>query len=252
MSGDYPGSFETGDIIGIFPVRYANGQPGIPGNINDPANIGFTYDGVMWRAESGREFYLDEVPVDIYAYYPYDEDMGVTSEKSNLSAYPFDLSGDQNLKEADFLWAKTEQISNENSTVSLAFQHLMSRIEINLQYETPEDNPDVSVYNVQTTALVDLSQGIAKPQDDIKETIKPKLLSGESGDVLFSYEAIIVPQSMTAGTPFLTVDYNGEILLFALPADIEFEAQRNYVFNLTLNTAKERRRLFLINDYKIE
>lgn len=248
--GAYPGGFQAGDVIGIFPVRYENGQPGKPGNTNDPVNIGFTYDGVRWRAEAGREFYLNETPVDIYAYSPYDKDMVVASG-SDLSAYPFDLSGDQNLKDADFLWAKTEQVSSGNNTVSLAFHHLMSRMEINLHYETPEEHPEVSIYNVQTAAVVDLSRGVAWSREDRKETVKPRLLSGQSGEVLFAYEAILVPQSLTAGTPFLTVDYDGEKLLFALPEDIEFEAGRNYIFNLTPGGAKERKGISLINDYVI-
>lgn len=252
LSGSPAEKFEAGDQIGIFPVHYVNGQPGTPGNTNDPINQQYTYDGKIWQAEAGQTVYLDDVQVDIYAYFPYDEEMGVTDDKSSLSLYPFDLSGDQNTKEVDFLWTKARELSNENSMVALDFHHLLSRIEINLYYETPVDEPDLIVRNLLTMARIDLPQGIARAQAHIQEPINPKRLSGKPGDQLFAYEAIVVPQFIEAGMPFLSLDYDGELFFFALPADILFESGCNYQFNLTLDTAKPRRRVCLIKDYIIK
>ncbi|MDL2245166.1 fimbrillin family protein [Parabacteroides sp. PFB2-10] len=236
ISGIYPKGFEIGDKIGVFPVYYnSEGEPGILGNDAYPLHIPFTYNGRIWLADADKALYLEDVPVDVYAYWPY----CLVDEATDPQTFPFDLSGDQNEREVDFLWAKAENISGKYNTAGLIFQHVLSRVEINLYYEDPQEVPELKLKNTYTQAYIDLSTGMATFHRNIQEDIRPKWLSGISGDKQFSYEAIIVPQQLTKDTPFLSVRYEGETMYFVLPEDMLFEPQYNYVFNIVIGTAKE-------------
>ncbi|MDL2254950.1 fimbrillin family protein [Parabacteroides sp. OttesenSCG-928-K15] len=240
ISGIHPKGFEIGDRIGVFPVYYnSEGEPGILGSDAYPLHIPYTYNGRIWMAEADKTLYLEDVPVDVYAYWPYCE----IDEATDPQSFPFDLAGNQNEKEVDFLWAKAENISGRHNTAGLIFQHLLSRIEINLYYEDPQEVPEIKLKNTFTYALIDLSSGDATYMNGIQEDIRPKWMSGISGDKQFSYEAIIVPQQVGKDTPFLSVKYEGETMYFVLPEDILFEPQYNYVFNIVIGTAKENESL---------
>lgn len=236
ISGIHPKSFEIGDKIGVFPVYYTSeGEPGILGNNAYPLHIPYIYNGRIWMADADNTLYLEDIPVDVYAYWPYCK----VDEATDPQTFPFDLSGDQNEKEVDFLWAKAENISGKHNTAGLIFQHLLSRIEINLYYEDPQEVPEIKLKNTFTQAYIDLSSGIATFHKGIQEDIRPKWMSGISGDKHFSYEAIIAPQRITKNSPFLSVKYEGETMYFVLPEDIQFEPQYNYVFNIVIGTAKD-------------
>ncbi|NDW11768.1 fimbrillin family protein [Bacteroides sp. 214] len=240
ISGIQPKGFELGDKIGVFPVYYqSEGVAGTLGDTEDYLHIPYTYNGRIWLADVNNTLYLEDVAVDVYAYWPY----RAIDKATDPYAFPFDLSGDQNEKEVDFLWAKAENISEKHNTAGLIFQHLLSRIDINLCYEEPQELPEIKLLGTFTQAQIDISRGTAGYREGIKRTIRPKWRSGISGDKEFAYEAIIAPQRVTKDTPFLSVSYEGETMYFVLPEDILFESQYNYVFNIVIGTAKENKNI---------
>lgn len=237
-------SFETNDAIGIYPVRYENGQPGVPGDIVNRLNVKYVYDGKRWFAALGEDIVLDEYPVDLYAYYPYDETLSHEADKLNLSAYPFDLSGDQSIRITDFLWTKTDRVSSLEDTTRLLFSHLLTRFEIHLTYDTPQQTSGLAVHNLNAGCRINLRTGIAVAEENSRLTIIPVSLpvNPVNNDRLaFSYEAIVPPQRVTAGTPLFSASYNGVTMIYTLPSDMDFQAGKNYVFNLIVGEANPLR-----------
>lgn len=239
-------SFEKKDEIGIYSVNYKGSASGILGDISNRMNVKYTFDGKRWFAESEKEIMLEDEKVDLYAYYPYDEEMSGADNKLNLSAYPFDLSGRQQGRITDFLWAKTGPISNVDNTVGMVFSHLLTRYEINLHYDRTQVNPNLVIHNLKTLGLINLRTGTAIAESGNDGTITPVPLSGNAEQTVFSYEAIVPPQQILAETPLFSVSYNDETVIYVLPLDMEFKSQKSYVFNLIVGEINARRSLTVI------
>ncbi|NDV83337.1 fimbrillin family protein [Bacteroides sp. 51] len=224
-------SFQIGDQIGVYPVRYKNNAPGMLGDVSNVMNACYTYTSSGWEITADNEIYLDETPIDLYAFFPYDPEMSRTAGKLNLSAYPFDVSGRQAKKNNDFLWAKTSSISAQSPTAGLTFGHLMSRIVINLMNSEPADAiPEISLHNVITGCYINLRTGTITLTDQYKVIIpKPSTGNGQA------FEAFLPPQRIMSGTPLFLIEYLGESWVYHLSEDIEFKALYNYTFNLTMS-----------------
>lgn len=236
-------SFQENDVIGVYPVSYDGNAPGILGDISNPMNVMYTYDGKYWFPESGNEILLNETAVDLYAYYPYDKTMSNSIDKLDLSAYPFDLSGHQQNKTKDFLWAKIENVSGINYSVGLLFTHILTRYEINLFFDQPQVEPDIAIHNLKTACEIDLRNGIATPTGGNEKKVIPGRLTVNDERTIFSYEAILPPQQVNAGTPLFSISYHTETVVYTLPLDMDFKMQKKYVFNLIIGEAKESRKL---------
>ena len=224
-------AFQIGDQIGVYPVRYKNNVSGTLGDVSNTMNACYTYTTSGWEAVVDNEIYLDETPIDLYAFFPYDPEMSRTQEKLNLSAYPFDVSGEQAKKNNDFLWAKTSFISVQSPTAGLTFEHLMSRIVINLMNCEPADDiPEVSLHNVITGCTINLRTGVITPTGQHKVVI-PKPSMGYSQ----TFEAILPPQTIMSGTPLFLIKYQEDTWVYYLSEDVDFKSLNNYTFNLTIS-----------------
>lgn len=232
--------FESGDQIGIYMVSYVNETPGILGDVINTTsfNVPYTYSGISWNAYDGQEIFLDETLSDLYAYYPYDDEMSAVSAKLDLSAYPFEVRADQSqlLMHNDFLWAKVTELSVSNSQADIAFSHLMSRCEINLKFDEGEIplDPQLKIYNTQTFATINLRSGVASAAGG-NRVVLPYLHPTPHLGYDFTYDAIIIPQFIEDGTPLFTVTTNnGETLVYEAIDDFTFQPQKIRVFNLTV------------------
>ena len=95
---EYPGmsrvtasAFEQEDRIGVF--MNVEGEP-LEASGNSLNNELLEFDGSAWNAE--RDLFWDAGRFDVYAYYPYDDDMRVVDD------YPFSVSLNCNCKSSKF------------------------------------------------------------------------------------------------------------------------------------------------------
>jgi len=233
-------SFGPGDFIGIYLVDYVNDTPGLLGDISRTENMNqkYTYDGNFWRSVSGEDIYLPDTYADLYSYYPYDEELSRVPGKTNLTAYPFRIDTDQNAfsHRNDFLWAKIPRLSANNNMVNIPFQHLMSRCEINLRFPNgmPSDNsPDLTVYNTKISCTINLRTGVVTALEGT-DIIKPYINFETTNGFDITYDVILIPQIIPAGTPLFTINNGTNVLLYETEREIEIKSQALYMFNLTV------------------
>ena len=208
--------FCDGDAIGIYVVNYEDGESGaLQQSGNQVDNVKYVYDepNNNWIADKDVYYRDNYTPVDIIGYYPY-------AKPSSVTAYPFEVSKDQSTVAAngalggyeasDFLWAKAADITPTASRVNLKFQHCMSGIQVTLvegsgwsDGEWDRVEKAVLVVNTKRKSTIDLATGAITAVGDVLATgIVPY-----SGDD--NYRAVVVPQSVTAGTALLSLTVDG-------------------------------------------
>ncbi|MBF0574359.1 fimbrillin family protein [Dysgonomonas sp. GY617] len=231
------------DKIGIYLVDYKGLQPGNIGDINEYMNVLHTYDGNLWNADiaGGLYFHNAQSISDMYAYYPYDNEMGSIAGKKDLNKYLFTVSLDQTVSNgtsSDFLWGKVSGLSPDNNTANITFEHILSKCIINLKYSDSsinENNASFEIHNIKASALIDMSIGKATSTGS-NQIIVPNNRTDIPTGYKLAYEAIVVPQIIKAGTPLFAIRYNYTDLMFVTQQDIEFSPQKVYTFNMTINT----------------
>ncbi|GEM_PF-1465390 len=234
----FKNTFLPDDEIGIYLVGYQNGMPGELGNIADAATMNIKYSpdpgNGFWYADDGREIYY-RTDADVYAYYPYDEEMSRAEGKTNLTAYPFQLETDQRsqLNGNDFLWARVQQLSVSNFRAGLLFNHVMSMVEINLRFEngTTANANDLIIHNTQIMASINLRTGTATASGNVQQVlpyINPAVTPGY--DV--TYHAILVPQTIAAGTSLFTLSAGESRVVYEAEQEITLNPSAIHPFNL--------------------
>lgn len=229
------------DCIGVYLVDYAKGQPGVLGDIaNSSKNIKYTLQESSWIADAGREIYLYSDLSDVYAYYPYDLEMGGVSGKRNLAAYPFSVKSDQRTAgaENDFLWAKAAGLSNINNRANLTFEHVLSKLVVNLHHNDKiTDDLNFRIHNIQTSGTINLRNGDASATDG-KQTIYPGKNPTVENGFNYKYEAILFPQTIKAGTMLFSIKVNGNTLVYITQQELELMPQKSYTFNMSVGEVK--------------
>ncbi|MDR0660525.1 MAG: fimbrillin family protein [Prevotellaceae bacterium] len=235
--------FSNGDRIGVYLVDYVGGQPGVLGDIaNSSKNVGHALSEDRWIPEVGKQIFLYSSTSDVYAYYPYDAEMGRVSGKRNLAAYPFDIEFNQQATTAksDFLWAKSTELSDTNSKANLTFEHLLSKIVVNIYNNYPQaEDLKFSIHNTQTSCVINLRNGDVTPADK-KRVITPQKQPIPEPNFDLKYEAIVVPQTIRADTPLFSIIVNGDMLIYSVEEDLVLLPHKAYIFNMGVGEAKNR------------
>ncbi len=234
-------SFTPNDAIGIYPVNYTNDTPGILGDVQNPLNREYVFNGTEWQGATGQEIFLNETLTDVYAYYPYDPELNTMPDKLNVSSYPYSLPTDQSNSgpEIEFLWAKTEGLSLTNNRANIQFQRLFARIVLNLYSNNgvAEEISDVQIHNVYTSCRIDLRTGTTIPSGTTVP-VQPYLYETPLPEYDLTYESIVIPHTITAGSPIVSLLYNGERMLYESSAAQELVPGRTYTLNLSFGNAE--------------
>ncbi|MCD7901413.1 MAG: fimbrillin family protein [Bacteroides sp.] len=225
--------FEEGDRIGVYPVGYINDQPGIPGDIAYPINWPFSWNGTSWTPENEDYLFTPEEKLDLYAYYPYDPELGNMPGKLNLAEYPVDLSGNQSGKILDILWAKTTVDTGSGNVANLEFRHLFSKITIEINtINTIGQSMQVEVHNLYTNARVDLVSG--RMTHNISKGIINAPFVGNQVSNQTLFEVIVFPQIIEANTPLFLIRWEDQLTLYTTDQLIELREGTNYLFSLNV------------------
>lgn len=223
-------AFDNGDKVGVYVVRYRNttspGTLAATGNLYD--NVMHTYSTTWTTAQD--MYWQDKVtPSDFYCYHPY-------GSPSNVTAYPFATKQDQtlvaNYKASDFVWGKAAGIAPTTELINISTNHIMSNAVIYVKpgkgftAETfASADIKVGVRNVMYNSLINLSTGKATATGSMGE-VKPYKENDH-------YRAVIVPQTVAAGSQLIVVTVNG--VEYALKKGFTFVAGKQHKFTVTVN-----------------
>ncbi|MFR9165503.1 MAG: fimbrillin family protein [Dysgonomonas sp.] len=234
-------SFDENDSIGIYLVDYSNGIPQKIGSINNFMNSHYIYTGSYWHSNTGENLYLTDnnTVADLYAYYPYDYGMSREASKRDLSAYPFSISADQrsSISTNDFLWVKYTSVSVARTNVALIFKHLMSKIIVNVRFDTElADSNSLYIHNVKKDGFIDMNTGNVVHTAN-NYIITPFVEKTTTQNFNQTYSAIIMPQYLEIGTSLFSIETDGKLYTFQLDSGLTIEQGTSYTFNLIVGNA---------------
>ena len=224
------GGFCDGDAVGIYVVNYEDGMPGtllVKGNQAD--NVRFVYEEAknLWTPDEPVYYKDKNTHADIYGYYPY-------SSPTSTDEFFFEVAKDQTADAAqgslcayeasDFLWAKSADVTPTTEQIQLNFRHLMASVVVELTPGTGWEEgewdileKEVLIANTVRKSNINLQTGAVTPSGDAPlDGIVPVR------DGAASFRAVVVPQTMTAGTVLLNITVGGDSRVYKKSADVEY------------------------------
>ena len=238
--------FEDKDALGLYAVNYENSNQ-TPGILLDKGNqadhVKYIFDESTWKWTPVRPVYYKDVNtnVDLYVFYPH-------AEPSSVNAYNFEVQKDQSQAEktgrlsgyeaSDFMWTKVENVTPTESAVKVTLQHKMAGVHVILQegtgFEVAGDwdllDKKVLVTNTTRKAVIDLSTGEVSPLGGAQAT---GIVMAPQTDG--SFRAIVVPQTVQAGTPVLNITVGGVSYNFTKDASVTYTSGKLSQFTITVN-----------------
>ena len=235
------GAFEAEDKVGIYVTDYANDTTPMPLQIsgNRANNEALTFDGSTWTPE--RTIYWGEGKSDIYAYYPYIDNV------TDVDEQPFSIATDQDAEGAyeasDLLWAKAEGVAESDGAVQLEMKHTMSRLVVRIMAgedykgSLPKD-ATVHLHSTITDVLFSFDSGsVVKDPYAGAKSIKMHNLGIRTfadGEAMV-YEAIVAPQMLLGTVPLLEI--NSKSVSYLLEDSFNFKPGVSYTYTAVLNTS---------------
>ena len=238
--------FEDNDALGLYAVNYENSNQ-TPGTLLDKGNqadhVKYIFDESTWKWTPVRPVYYKDVNtnVDLYVFYPH-------AEPSSVNAYNFEVQKDQSQAEktgrlsgyeaSDFMWTKVEDVTPTESAVKVTLQHKMAGVHVILQegsgFEVAGDwdllDKKVLVTNTTRKAVIDLSTGEVTPLGGAQAT---GIVMAPQTDG--SFRAIVVPQTVQAGTPVLNITVGGVSYNFTKETALTYESGKLSQLTITVN-----------------
>lgn len=223
--------FVDGDVMGVYIVDYEGSNPGtlqVKGNRGD--NVRHTFDEANYKWNSAYDvFWKDKhTHIDVYGYYPF-------GNPESVEQYAFTVQRDQSkpteggemggYEQSDFLWGKASDVAPTTSVVRLSMQHRMANARVTLvegtgfaEGEWAKTEKTVLATNLIREALINLSDGTVKTNGAIEKTATmPSRVNDE-------WRAIVVPQTVAAGTTLFSITIGGVPYKFAKNEDFTYQA----------------------------
>jgi len=221
--------FADGDAIGVYVVNYHNDQAvELQASGNHATNVKFTFDGTenIWKSNTALYWTDRTTRADAYSYYPF------VPRIEDVSSYSFSVSTRQQTETtadalggyegSDFLWAKAEGVTPGN-TIFLSHKHILSSLQLSLvegegfDGKWEELEKSVTVENTVTDCNIDLRSGQATVAGDTAPAaITPLRYNND-------YRCIVVPQTVAAQTPLISITLDGETYHFTRPVATVFQ-----------------------------
>lgn len=251
LSGNVPQSYQTkadaagfadGDRIGVYVVDYNGDEPGeLRKDGNRADNVWFEFNAGSGSWTSAHDIYWKDchTHADIYGYYPF-------TSVADVSAQPFEVRRNQaeeavegvlsGYEASDFLWGKTADVAPTSEVVQISFSHRLSMIRVVLEEgsgfasgEWDEAGKSVLVTGICRAADIDLVTGTAyvKGNPDGSGIIP----YGHDGE----WRAVVIPQTVSAGTPLVSITVDGTPYKFSRDEDFTFVSSRQHNFTITVN-----------------
>ena len=236
--------FADGDQIGVFVVNYDNETtaPLLQLSGNHADNVRFTYDDNEYKWTGSYQLYWkdNKTPIDVYGYYPF------ISQISSITEQPFSVERNQRdtkngekmsgYEKSDFLWAKAENIAPTEEIIILKHRHIMAGVEVTLvegngfaKGEWTDAEKNILVQNVVMSGTVNLRDGSVTPSGGADNTsIIPQEAKGK-------YRAVVLPQTVAAGTTLFVVTVDGKAMFFSRTEAMDYVRGKLHKFTFEVN-----------------
>ncbi|MCB6973956.1 MULTISPECIES: fimbrillin family protein [Butyricimonas] len=196
----------------------------------DLCKMNYGQEGDLTFADGGEHYYPDG-RIDVYGYYWEKEH----SEPQELTRMNVSVETDQSngLDKSDFLYVKAaEGYAKDAEPIKLEFEHLFSKIVLNIATETPAtidltQLENVKLHDVVTSGTLNLGMGEVENGEAKDEIIMPK--SNNSS-------VIILPQEIEGNKKLFSFQVAGieEPFEVEVPAN-NFEQGKEYTYNVKVN-----------------
>ena len=236
------GGFCDGDGMGIYIVDY---KADIPGTLqqsgNRADNVCYTYDETNCKWNSDQDVYWKDnhTHIDVYGYYPY-------ANPESIDNYTFNVQRDQSTATADgkmggyeasdFLWGKLSDVAPTSAALRLLLRHRMSSACVKLLKgegftESEWEGIDKIVFatNLARKASVNMTDGTVKVAGDVESSATiPSQVNDE-------WRAIVVPQTVPAGTTLFSITIDGAPYKFAKNEALTYVSGKMMKFNIRVD-----------------
>lgn len=225
--------FCDGDVMGVYVVDYNGGTPGTlkpSGNRCD--NVRHTFDEANNQWKPANDIYWKDkhTHIDVYGYYPF-------ANPESIDDYQFEVQKDQSRASADgemggyeasdFLWGKVGDVAPTTSIIRLPLFHRMSNARVTLiqgsgfaDGEWANTEKIVLAPNLVRKASIDLATGEVKPSGSVESTATiPSRVDDE-------WRAIVVPQTVSAGTTLFSITIGGMPYKFVKNEALTFDGNK--------------------------
>lgn len=233
--------FADGDVMGVYIVDYNGTTPGTlltSGNRGDNVRHTFNEDSYSWSSAYDLFWKDNHTKIDIYGYYPFGNPDDVNAWKFNVKTDQNNIPADGSMgsyEASDFLWGTVKGVEPTTNVIRLPLSHRMSTARVNLiegngfnSGEWSATERQVLVTNTLTGSLIDLATGTVTPADNTRATIIPSC----NGD---EWRAIIVPQSIDAGTMLFSITVGGKPYKFSKAEKFTYVAGKMNNFGIRVD-----------------
>ncbi len=239
------GGFCNGDGMGIYIVDYKAGTPGtLQQSGNRADNVCYTYDEANRKWNSDYDVYWKDfhTHIDVYGYYPY-------AKPVNIDNYTFNVQRDQSSATADgkmggyeasdFLWGKLSDVAPTSAALRLLLRHRMSSACVKLlkgegftESEWESIDKTVLATNLARKASINMTDGTVKVAGDVETSATiPSQVNDE-------WRAIVVPQTVPAGTTLFNITIGGAPYKFAKNEAFTYVSGKMMKFNIRVDKAE--------------
>ena len=236
------GGFCDGDGMGIYIVDYKAGTPGtLQQSGNRADNVCYTYDEANRKWNSDYDVYWKDfhTHIDVYGYYPY-------AQSVNIDNYTFNVQRDQSSATADgkmggyeasdFLWGKLSDVAPTSAALRLLLRHRMSSACVKLlkgegftESEWESIDKTVLATNLARKASINMTDGTVKVAGDVETSATiPSQVNDE-------WRAIVVPQTVPAGTTLFNITIGGAPYKFAKNEAFTYVSGKMMKFNIRVD-----------------
>lgn len=236
------GGFADGDVMGVYIVDYKGEQPGTllsAGNRGD--NVRHTFDEARYRWNSAYDLYWKDghTRIDVYGYYPFASPDDVNNYKFTIrtnQARTYDDGTMGDYEASDFLWGKVAGVEPTNSIIRLPLSHRMANARVTLvegsgfaDGEWAGLEKQILLTNTVQTAIIDLATGSVSPEGEVAAKA---IIPSKRGD---EWRAIVVPQTVAAGTTMFSVTLGGIPYKFVKNEAFEYVAGKMNNFGIRVD-----------------
>lgn len=208
--------FADGDVMGVYIVDYNGNVPGSllsKGNRGD--NVRHTFNEAAYRWNSAYDLYWKDkhTRIDVYGYYPFGSPDDVNNYNFTVltnQARTYDNGTMGDYEASDFLWGKVEGVEPTTNVIRLPLAHRMANARVTLvegsgfaQGEWVGLEKQVLVTNTIQDAVINLADGTVTPSGDVSPN---SIIPTKRGD---EWRAIVVPQTVPAGTTMFSITLGG-------------------------------------------
>ncbi len=234
--------FCEGDVMGVYIVDYDGSNPGTlknSGNRGD--NVRHTFDEAGYKWNSAYDIYWKDnhTPIDVYGYYPF-------GSPTDVTAYEYEIQKDQNrmtesgilggYEASDFLWGKSANVAPTEKVIRLPLRHRMSSAKVTLiegggfkENEWAGLEKSVLVKNVKQNAFINLQNGEVTATGDVSAT---GIIPYKKDD---AFRAIIVPQTISAGTVLFSLTVDGTPYTFKKEEAFTYVSGKMHNFSIKVD-----------------